>query len=100
MSKHTIKGFIVYETWNGETEGKLRFQEYEAIRSGSTYTQVPVCEHTLTFDLPEGFDPRPGQIAALQNKKTKLRAEMTAAIAAIDTQISKLQALEFSGSEA
>lgn len=94
MSKHTIKGYIVYETWTDETTGKYKFQSYKPITCDN-YTQVPVCEHELTFDMPEGFDPRPGQIERLQELKQKVRAEFSARITEIEQQISKLQAIDY-----
>lgn len=55
---------------------------------------VTVCQHTMTFDIPEGFDPRPQQIAALQAKEQKLRADFSKAVMEINAQIQSLQAIE------
>lgn len=56
---------------------------------------VPVCPYTVTFDLPEGWDPRPGQIEALEAKKDALQREFTKAVVAINAQISRLQAIDY-----
>lgn len=54
------------------------------------YGYVMVCPYTMTFEMPEGWDPRAQQIDALQMKK----AEHVAAITQIDRQISNLLAIE------
>ncbi len=93
--KHVIKGFIVHETWNGETQGKFVFQRYPALKDNSSYLQVPICEHELTFEVPDDFDARPAQVASLEKTKQTLRAEFSARVMEIDKQISKLLALEY-----
>ncbi len=90
----TIKGYIVHETWKGETHSKYRFQEYPALKNNENYVQIPVCEHALTFDMPDGFDPRPEQIKMLEALKQKVRADFAARITEIDSQIQSLLAIE------
>lgn len=60
------------------------------------YGYVLVCPYTLTFEMPEGWDPRAQQVDALQIKK----AQHVAAIVEIDGQISKLLAIEYTSEAA
>ena len=55
---------------------------------------IAVGEATLTFDLPEGFDPRAGAVETLKEQKQKLMAEFQARINQIDQQISQFTAIE------
>lgn len=53
-----------------------------------------VCPHTLTFDLPEGWDPRATQIDALKAKQKELDSQYAVAIALIKQQINQLLCIE------
>ena len=55
---------------------------------------IAVGEATLTFDLPEGFDPLAGAVETLKEQKQKLMAEFQARINQIDQQISQYTAIE------
>lgn len=55
---------------------------------------VKVTATALTFDLPDGWDPRAQQIEALRAKEKELRAEFQRRVTEIQAQINKLQALE------
>lgn len=96
MSTHTIKGYIVYETWSHDKQGKYVFQPYQALKETQGYTQVPVCQHDLTFDVPADFDPRPAQVKALQEQKAKAAAAYAAMVKELDDRINSLLALEMS----
>ena len=45
--------------------------------------------------MPENYDPRPQQVAALEAQKTKVMADFQKAVTEINERISKLQALEY-----
>lgn len=62
--------------------------------------EVIVTEHTLTFDIPAGWDPRPDQIKALEAKREALRREFAASVAEINAQIASLQAIEYTPEDA
>ena len=53
-------------------------------------SQVPV---EIEVEIPDNFDPRPKQIAALEEKKRKVQAEFAKRVAEIDDQISKYLAI-------
>lgn len=95
MSKQTVKGGIYYDTdSHAEMCWGTRYKFFPGkLENFSTY--IAVCAHIITFDLPEAFDPRPIEIAALEKKATELQAETTAKLTAINRRISELQALTY-----
>lgn len=52
-------------------------------------------EQQFTVEIPDDFDPIPGQVAALEEKKREALAEYQRTIAEINDRLSKLQAIEF-----
>jgi hypothetical protein len=94
MAKQTIKGFIVWELWDRDVEGKFCFQPFKAIERGTGYTQVPVCEHTIEYERPDDFDPRQLQVAAIDAQITAARADFAARITELQEQKNKLLCLE------
>jgi hypothetical protein len=58
-------------------------------------------EHTLVgpvdieYEIPDDFDPRPAQVAALQAQAEKLRAEFAKSITDINSRIAQLTAIEY-----
>lgn len=96
MAQHTIKGYIVHETWDHDKQGQYVFQRSPALRDTAHYTQIPVCAHELTFEVPQGFDPRPAQIKALEEQKQKAAAAYAAMVKELDDRINSLLALEMS----
>ena len=57
-------------------------------------SNIPVCEVTITFDVPADFDHRGPQIAALKAEKEKISAEFAERVTQIDRQINSLLAIE------
>lgn len=57
--------------------------------------EVIVTAHTMTFDVPKGWDPRPEKIKALEAKKAELQRQFAASVAQINAQIASLQAIEY-----
>ena len=57
--------------------------------------RVWVSEQEVEIDVPENFDPRQSEIAALEVRKTKAMADFHKTVAEINDRISKLQALEY-----
>ena len=49
----------------------------------------------VEVEVPENYDPRPQQVAALEAQKTKVMADFQKAVTEINERISKLQALEY-----
>lgn len=100
MRTINIPGFIhatPAKSWQAGSDGVVDgmvfdFWTFEANGSDGCVT---VCPHTLSFDIPEGWDPRPDQIKALEAAKESLRAEFAKKLMRIDAQISRLQAIEY-----
>jgi len=90
--KQKIKSFVHYST-NPWEKGRLTI--YPCDICSVTNGQILVGEIDVEFDIPDDFDPRPSQIAALQAKQKEAAAAFYAMTTELDRQISKLQALEF-----
>lgn len=56
---------------------------------------VVIGEQQFTVEIPDDFDPIPGQVAALEEKKREALAEYQRTIAEINDLLSKLQAIGF-----
>lgn len=96
--KHTIKGYIVHQVWADNPRGPatFRFTEYEPTNSCDIWIQTLVCKHEMEVEIPDDFDPRQGQIVALEAQKKELRAKFAASVKDIDDRINSLLALEMS----
>ena len=54
-----------------------------------------VCSQEIEIEVPEDFDPRAQQIAALEALKQKVMADYHKSVTDINDRISKLTALEY-----
>ena len=54
-----------------------------------------VGEQEIEIEVPDNYDPRAQQIAALEKQKQKVMADYQKTVTEINERISKLQALEF-----
>jgi hypothetical protein len=52
-------------------------------------------EQEIEIEVPDDYDPRPQQIAALEKQKQKAMADYQKSVTEINDRISKLQALEY-----
>jgi hypothetical protein len=57
--------------------------------------RVWVSEQDVEIDVPENFDPRQSEVAALEARKIKAMADYHKTVTEINDRISKLQALEY-----
>lgn len=94
----TINGFIVFDQFRHSLpgaypEGPFVFRHYEP---GAEEKDVLVKPHSITFDVPADFDPRPQMVKALEAQKEKARADFAALVTQLDRQINELQAIECS----
>ena len=92
MSKTvTIKGGIYLDT-RGDFCGLGEYKFFSGkLESWDSY--VAIMPHTLSVTLPDDFDPRGHQVAALETQRKELQAQFTAAVTEINARISKLQAI-------
>lgn len=63
----------------------------------SAHGYVHVGAVDVSFTVPNNFDPREKQIVMLEDKKQKITNEFHAAVTRIETEISKLKAIEYTG---
>mgnify|MGYP006282852251 CR=1 FL=1 len=54
-----------------------------------------VCQQEVEIEVPDNYDPRPQQIAALEEQKRKAMAEFQKTVDDINERISKLQAISY-----
>ena len=88
--KVTIKGFINYRN-DGWREGyDYRFHQCDMSEHG----YVTVMPHEIEVEVPDDFDPRQQQVAALEAEKQKARADFQRRVTEIDRQIQSLLAIE------
>ena len=88
--KHIEEGFILYKKESWEATCGYMFKRWENPENG--YTTVK--PHTIEFEVPDDFDPRPAQIKALEKKQQEAAAAFHALTVEIKRQIQELQALE------
>jgi len=81
MSTHTIDGFITWRHAAWMDHPEVGFLTYDPREAGGDY--VVVRAHSIEVEVPDDFDPRSAQVAALR-----------AYVAEIDASISKLLAIE------
>ena len=96
----TVQGFVYLTkayAWDSQDAGAPAgltptWVTYDPTGHNGVLLVIPTA---LTFDMPEDFDPRAHQIAALRENRKKANAAFVAMVADIDRQINELQALEF-----
>lgn len=82
------RGFEVYQLVDGLD---LRVSSFGGTSDGSDFV---VHETTVTFTVPDDFDPVAPMVAGLEAEKAKLTAEFMASVAKINKRLSELQAIE------
>jgi len=87
--KTTIR--IYFCKYSFESEGKFVPFAYPVDSENYTF----VCEQDIELDIPDNYDPRAQQIAALEAQKTKAMADYQKSVTDINDRISKLTALEY-----
>ena len=92
MSKHTIDGFITWRHVAWMDRPEVTFLTYDPRAVDDDYAVVR--PHSFEVEVPDDFDPRPAQIAALREKRERAAATFSAYVAEIDASISKLLAIE------
>jgi hypothetical protein len=83
---------IHYQKWDFEDQGEYIIYSH---KFEDTEYRVHIAEHEIEIEVPDNFDPRAQQIAALEQQKQKVMAEYSVAVEDINEKINKLQALEY-----
>ena len=92
--KITHKIHIHYQKYEWEDQGEYIVYTH---KFDDTDYRAHVCECEIEIEVPDNYDPREQQIAALEKQKQKVMAEYQSAVNEINERISKLQAIAFSG---
>jgi hypothetical protein len=90
--KQTIH--VHYSKWDFEEQGEYIIYSH---KFEDTDYRVHICEREIEIEVPDDFDPRAQQIAALEQERTKAMADYQRTLTEINERISKLQAIAFSG---
>jgi len=89
--KVTIKGFITCQQYDWDDKPTFSFYGFDPTSYDSS--TVKVMEHEFEVEVPDNFDPRPGQVAALKEKKERMQAEFASKVKEIDDRINSLLAI-------
>lgn len=98
MAKHTITGWLYFKEaskYSRTGEPTICFLPFAPHTLTSDAWGVAVREHSIEVEIPDDFDLRPQQIAALDEEIKKTRAEFTARINELQEQKSRLLAIEY-----
>jgi hypothetical protein len=90
--KVKITAHIHYLKYSWDTEGKF---EVFSFKFDDDDSRTYVGEQEIEVDVPDNYDPRAQQIAALEKHKQKVMADFQKTVTDINEKISKLQALEY-----
>jgi len=69
--------------------------ELFSVKLGDTDYRTFVREQEIEIEVPDNYDPRVQQIAALEKQKQKVMADFHKSVAEINEHISNLMALEY-----
>jgi hypothetical protein len=83
---------IHFVKYSWEEEGE--FQVFSC-KLGDAEHRVYVGEQEVEIDVPDDFDPRAQQIAALEAEKQKVMADYQKSVTDINRRISELQAITY-----
>jgi hypothetical protein len=96
--KTTIKLFVTYTKRDYQKKPDIGLTCYDPRSNPEIFTDtVVVRTMDIEVDVPDDFDPRPDLIKGLKEQEKKARADFEHRVTGIREQISKLQALEFTG---
>ena len=88
--KITVHVHFVKYVWDNEGA----FELY-SVKLDDTDCRTFVCEQEVEVEVPDRYDPRAQQIAALEKRKQKVMADFQKSVEEINERISNLQALEY-----
>ena len=82
---------VHYQKYAWQEKGEYRLASFKLDDSAErTY----VSEQEIEIDIPEDYDPRAQQVAALEKQKQKVMADYQKSVMEINDRINKLLALE------
>jgi hypothetical protein len=90
--KVKITAHIFYNKFVWDDKGKF---EIFSFKFDDDDSRTYVGQIEIEVDVPDNYDPRAQQIAALEKKKQKVMADFQKTVNEINERISNLQALEY-----
>jgi len=75
-----------------EWEDKEQYLVYSHKFDDTDYRQY-ICEQEIEIEIPDDFDPRAQQIAALEKEKQKVMADYQKTVTEINNRINNLKAI-------
>ena len=90
--KVKIKAHIHYSKWDFEEKGEFVIFP---CKLEDDRQRTYVGEQEIEVEIPDNYDPRAQQIAALEKQKQKVMADYQKTVTEINDRISNLQALEY-----
>ena len=90
--KTTVTVHLHYLKYVWEEKGEFQLFPCEL---GDDEHRTYIGPREVEIDLPENYDPRAQQIAALEKQKQRVMADFQNTITEINARISNLQALEY-----
>ena len=90
--KVKITAHVHYNKYSWDEEGSF---EVFPFKFPDDDHRTYVGEQEIEVDVPDNYDPRAQQIAALEKQKQKVMADFQKSVDDINDRISKLQALEY-----
>jgi hypothetical protein len=85
--------YVHYLKYEWEEEGMY---EVFSFKAEDECHRTYICQQEIEIDVPEDYDPRAQQIAALEKKRQEVMAAYQKTVTEINERINKLQALEHS----
>jgi hypothetical protein len=90
--KVKITAHIHYNKYSWDDKGNF---EVFSFKFDDDDSRTYVGEQEIEVEVPDNYDPRAQQIAALEKHKQKVMADFQRSVDGINEKISKLQALEY-----
>ena len=100
MTTITTPGFVYLkkaDRWEAPLSGSAAglTARWASIDMAGTTGVLLTAPMSITFEVPDDFDPRPVQVQALQKKQADATAAFHALTVEINRQINELQAIEY-----
>lgn len=90
--KTTIKAFLHYHKYDWQDNPTYEVFPNDMSTIGPQYVLIKKID--VEVEIPDNFDPRPQQVAALRKEKQNILSETNVKVANIDEQIQKLLCIE------
>jgi UTP-glucose-1-phosphate uridylyltransferase len=91
--KIKVQGLVHWHKYDWDDKPVYQIFPNDMSSCGPEY--VPIVSQEFEFDIPDDFDPRPTQVAALREHKKKVLEEAQRKANNIEDQIKRLLAIEF-----